>query len=78
MWKPTGNSKLKGFAAIKHSKLTLFAGTNHIPLGNKRRFGDSPDGSLSPKANGTGTSVSPTTERGRDPSPKGMFRILSM
>ncbi|KAM3583468.1 hypothetical protein VKS41_004379 [Umbelopsis sp. WA50703] len=45
-------------------------GTNDIPLGAKRRFGDSPDGSLSPKANGTGTSVSPTTERGRDPSPK--------
>ncbi|GAB5590241.1 Branchpoint-bridging protein [Umbelopsis nana] len=45
-------------------------GTNDIPLGVKRRFGDSSDGSLSPQARNTGTSVSPTAERGRDPSPK--------
>ncbi|KAH8548072.1 hypothetical protein BGW37DRAFT_508104 [Umbelopsis sp. PMI_123] len=44
-------------------------GTNDIPLGVKRRFGDSDD-SASPPPRTTGASLSPSNERGRDPTPK--------
>lgn len=70
MWKPTGtNQRHNGSFIIRSQLLTSHTGTNDIPLGLKRRLGDS-DGSVSPQARSTGTSLSPSGERGRDPTPK--------